>query len=66
MRTTRTAESVVLGYRVERVEEYDATGMLCAMRHDVLCPQTGAVLATLESLRAAERYVLARELGEAA
>ena len=62
MRSTRTAETNVLGYNIERVDEYDNVGLLRSMRHEVMCPQTGAVLASHKTRRAAERFVIAREL----
>jgi hypothetical protein len=62
MRSMRIAESNVLGYQIERVDEYDDVGLLRSMRHEVLCPQTGVVLASHATRRAAERFVVAREL----
>jgi hypothetical protein len=62
MRSMRVAEINVLGYNIERVDEYDDVGLLRSMRHEVLCPQTGAVLASHKTRRAAERFVIAREL----
>jgi hypothetical protein len=66
MRSIRVTESKVLGYNIERVDEYDDVGLLRSMRHEVLCPQTGAVLASHASKRAAERFVIAHELYYAA
>ena len=63
MRSMRFAKTKVLGYHIERVDEYDDVGLLRSIRHEVLCPQTGAVLASHVSRRAAERFVIARELG---
>jgi len=62
MRSMRIAETNVLGYSIERVDEYDDVGLLRSMRHEVLCPQTGAVLASHTTRRAAERFVIAHEL----
>jgi hypothetical protein len=62
MRSKRVTETKVLGYNIERVDEYDDAGLLRSMRHEVLCPQTGAVLASHGTRRAAERFVIAREL----
>jgi hypothetical protein len=62
MRSIRVTETKVLGYSIECVDEYDDVGLLCSMRREVLCPQTGAVLASHASRRAAERFVIAREL----
>lgn len=66
MRRMRTPETTVLGYRIERVDEYDDVGFLRSMHHQVLCPQSGALLASLATRRAAERFVVVRELGETA
>ena len=65
MRSMRCAKTKVLGYHIERVDEYDDVGLLRSIRHEVLCPQTGAVLASHVSRRAAERFVIASELGGA-
>lgn len=62
MRSVRIAETNVLGYTIERVDEYDDVGLLRSMRHEVLCPLTGTVLASHTTRRAAERFVVAREL----
>ena len=62
MRSMRTTGINVLGYNIERVDEYDDIGLLRSMRHEVLCPQTGVVLASHKTRRAAERFVIAREL----
>ena len=62
MRSMRSIESSVLGYGIERLDEYDDTGLLRSMRYEVMCPQTGAVLASHPSLRAARRQVILLEL----
>lgn len=62
MRCMRIAESSVLGYRIERLEEYDETGLLLPTRYEVICPVTGAVLASHPSLRSARRHVILHEL----
>lgn len=62
MRAVRTMEATVLGYTIERLDEYNDTGLLQSMRHEVLCPHTGAVLGSYPSRHAAERFVVAHEL----
>lgn len=62
MRCVRNTEFSVLGYRIERVDEYDAQGLLQAMRYEVICPQTGAALGSHASLRAARKHVILHEL----
>jgi hypothetical protein len=66
MRSKRVAEMMALGYNIERVDEYDDIGLLRSMRYEVLCPVTGAVLASQVTRRAAERFVIKRELRGAA
>lgn len=62
MRSERTPESTVLGYRIERLDEYDENGLHAGSRYEVICPHSGNVLVSLSSLRAARRYVLAHEM----
>jgi hypothetical protein len=62
MRSMRIAESSVLGYPIERLDEYEDTGLLCSTRYEVMCPYTGAVLGSYPNLRAARRRVILREL----
>ncbi len=62
MRSLRTLEMTVLGYRIERIEEHDQLGIVGAARFEVMCPWRGAVLRNFARLRHAERYVLACEL----
>jgi len=62
MRSMRIAESSVLGYRIERLDEYDDTGLLRSVRYEVMCPHSGAVLASHPSLRSARRHVIVHEL----
>jgi hypothetical protein len=58
----RIAESSVLGYGIERLDEYDETGLLYSIRYEVMCPYTGTVLGSYPTLRAARRRVILREL----
>ena len=62
MRCIRHSQSTVLGYCIERLDEYDDNGLLRAMRYEVLCPQTGAVLGNHGTLRAAHKHVILHEL----
>ena len=62
MRCTRKAESTVLGYRIERIDEYGDHGLLQAMRYEVICPVTGVTLGDHASLRAAQKHVILHEL----
>ena len=62
MRCIRHPQSPVLGYRIDRLDEYDDNGLLRAMRYEVLCPQTGAALGSHASLRAAHKHVILHEL----
>lgn len=62
MRCFRSSEATVLGYHVERVDEYDDLGMLRSMRYEVMCPFTGVVLGSHASLRAARKHIVLHEL----
>ena len=62
MRSQRCTEAQVLGYSIERLDEYDDTGLLQSMNYEVLCPRTGAVLASLANAQAAKRFVILHEL----
>jgi hypothetical protein len=62
MRSARIHELNMLGYAIERLAEFDDTGLTRSIRYEVMCPETGAVLASQPSLRAARRFVIAREL----
>ncbi|MDR3389783.1 MAG: hypothetical protein P4L92_22310 [Rudaea sp.] len=66
MRSIRVTETKVLGYSIERVDVYDDVGLLRSTRHEVLCPQTGAVVGSHTSRREAERFVIALELNGSA
>jgi hypothetical protein len=62
MRSLRCTETQVLGYRIERLDEYDDAGLLHSMNYEVLCPRTGAVLASVANAQAAKRFVILHEL----
>lgn len=66
MRSVRVNESVMLGYPIERVEIYDAVGLLQETRYEVLCLESGAVIGNTETLRSAQNLVLTHELEIAA
>lgn len=62
MRSLRCKEAQVLGYNIERLDEYDDAGLLQSMNYEVMCPRTGAVLASLANSQAAKRFVILHEL----
>ncbi len=62
MRSARTVETRVLGYRIERIDEYDATGTVRSHRYEVECPHTGRKLGQHANLRMAKRAVIQNEL----
>lgn len=66
MRCMRTTETVMLGYTIERVDSYDAVGLLQDTSYDVLDTNGHAVIASHPSLRSAQNFVLWRELEVAA
>lgn len=62
MRCKRFPETRVFGYPIERLEEYDDAGLPRALRYEVLCPKTGAVLGAFDDAHAARRYAIVHEL----
>jgi hypothetical protein len=62
MRSLRCTEAQVLGYQIERLDEYDDAGLLHSTNYEVLCPRTGTVLASLANAQAAKRFVILHEL----
>ena len=64
-RTTTSTNFTSDGRGSLRRTPIDPNGLPRSIRYEVMCPQTGAVLASLGSLRAARRFVIARELNEA-
>lgn len=62
MRSQRCLETRMLGYRIERVDEFDGAGPPCATRYEVLCPRSGGVLANFAEAGEAKRFVLVHEL----
>ncbi|MBU6199845.1 MAG: hypothetical protein KGP08_09350, partial [Xanthomonadaceae bacterium] len=55
-------EARVFGYLIERLEEYEDTGLACTPRFEVLCPKTGAVLGAFDDAHAAKRFAVVHEL----
>jgi len=62
MRCKRHPEIRVFGYAIERLEEYDETGLPRPPRFEVLCPRTGAVLGAFDEVQAAKRFAIVHEL----
>ena len=62
MRSIRIPVDSVLGYPLQRLDEYDDTGLLLGRRFEVLDPDSGAVLASRPNARAALNYVIVHEL----
>ena len=62
MRRVRSVETRVLGYLIERLDHYDATGMLQSHVFEVQCPHTGRKLGRHANLRMAKRAVILHEL----
>ncbi|UXI69999.1 hypothetical protein [Tahibacter amnicola] len=62
MRTMRTLETRALGYTIERVDERDHLGTVCASWFEVLCPQHGNIIGSAATRSDAERIVIRREL----
>jgi hypothetical protein len=75
MNTSRHTEVNVLGYRIDHVRAHPVApafaGTDCPPRNgldswrEVLCPDSGAVLARFSSRAEAERYIIDRELENA-
>lgn len=75
MNTSRHTEVNVLGYRIDHVRAhapvpaFTGTGAACGNGLDswreVLCPESGVVLARFSSRAEAERYIIDRELENA-
>jgi hypothetical protein len=75
MNTSRHTEVNVLGYRIDHVRAHPAAsssaGADCAWTdgldswREVLCPESGGVLARFSSRAEAERYIVDRELSRA-
>ena len=61
MRSLRVAETIMLGYTIERVESYDAMDLLEQTRYEALS-SNGAVIGSADTLRGAQNLVLTHEL----
>jgi len=62
----RTTETIMLGYTIERVDCYDAVGLLQDTSYDVLGTNKHTVISNHPSLHSAQNFVLSRELEIAA
>jgi hypothetical protein len=62
MRSKRCLETRMLGYKIERLDEYDDAGPPFSTRFEVLCPRSGAVLGDFADVGEAKRFVLVHEL----
>lgn len=62
MRNQRHIEVNVLGYRIERVRQFDARGTVATQWYEVLAPGSDAVLGSFAQRAEAEREIVAREL----
>lgn len=58
MQDERSIEANILGYRLDRVEEFQTR----TLRYEVYAPVDGAILARFENRPAAEQFILQREL----
>jgi hypothetical protein len=58
----RTKETVMLGYTIERVDSYDAVGLLQDTSYDILGANGNAVIGSHPNLRSAQNFVLWHEL----
>jgi hypothetical protein len=66
MNTSRHTEVNVLGYRIDHVRAHPpALGNGLDSWREVLCPESGVVLARFSSRAEAERYIIDRELENA-
>jgi len=63
MRAKRHTEVNVLGYRIERVQTFDARGDIDGQWYEVLAPESQALLGSFAQRAEAERDIVARELG---
>ena len=62
MRSLRVTEKIMLGYSIERVENYDEIGLLQETRYEILSSETGEVVGNKDTLRGAQNLVIEREL----
>jgi len=62
IRNVRSVEAQVLGYVIERLEQYDSAGSLQSTQYVVQCPHTGNRFGQHSNLRMAKRFVIMHEL----
>jgi hypothetical protein len=62
MRSLRVTEKIMLGYSIERVENYDEIGLLQETQYEILSSATGEVVGFKDTLRGAQNLVIEREL----
>jgi hypothetical protein len=62
MRDQRHTEVNVLGYRIERVQQFDDCCDVAAQWYEVLAPESGTLLGTFAHRAEAERDIVTREL----
>jgi hypothetical protein len=62
MRDQRHTEVNVLGYRIERVRQFDDVGNIATQWYEVLAPESDTVLGTFAHRAEAEREIITREL----
>jgi hypothetical protein len=65
MRSVRSVLCTMLGYSIERLDEYDDNGLPVLIRFEARCPHTGSVITSSATLRAARQCIIARELNAA-
>lgn len=62
MRSVRSVETKVLGYVIERLDQYDVGGDLQSRQYEIQCPHTGNRIGRHANLRMAKRAVILHEL----
>ena len=62
MRDQRQTEVNVLGYRIERVRQFDDSGDIATQWYEVLAPESHALLGAFAHRAEAERDIITREL----
>jgi hypothetical protein len=62
MRDHRHTEVNVLGYRIERVSQFDDQGDIAARWYEVLAPESAVLLGSFAHRAEAERDIVTREL----
>ncbi|MEO7433646.1 MAG: hypothetical protein ABIR62_16875 [Dokdonella sp.] len=62
MRDQRHTEVHVLGYRIERVRQFDHQGEMVVQWYEVLAPESAALIGSFAHRAEAEREIVSREL----